>query len=108
MPNCTLVFEVSSQYLKELIILKGPFTITHSGIFIQVVARWTAALEAAEGVDTVAPLAQPWQLLAFVNVCQEVRKLCLEATPEQSTWGTSMPSPGTSCFFKDTQELLDI
>ena len=83
-------------------------TLTDAGILIEVVAGWALALEAAEGVDTVGPLAQPWQLLAFVNVCQEVRKLCLEATPEQSTWGTSMPSPGTSCFFKDTQELLDI
>ena len=83
-------------------------TLTDAGILIEVVAGWALALEAAEGVDTVAPLAQPWQLLAFVNVCQEVRKLCLEATPEQSTWGTSMPSPGTSCFFKNTQELLDI
>ena len=83
-------------------------TLTDAGILIEVVAGWALALEAAEGVDTVAPLAQPWQLLAFVNVCQEVRKLCLEATPEQSTWGTPMPSPGTFCFFKDTQELLDI
>ena len=70
-PNCTLVFEVSSQYLKELIILKGPFTITHSGIFIQVVARWTAALEAAEGIDTFPALAQPWKLLALINIYQD-------------------------------------
>lgn len=83
-------------------------TLTDAGILIEVVARWALALEAAKGVDTVAPLAQPWQLLAFVNVCQEVRKLCLEAIPKQSTWGTPMLSPGTSCFFKDTQELLDI
>lgn len=83
-------------------------TLTDAGILIEVVAGWALALEATEGVDTVAPLAQPWQLLAFVNVCQEVRKLCLEATPKRSTWGTPMPSPGPSCFFKDTQELLDI
>lgn len=83
-------------------------TLTDAGIFIEVVAGWALALEATEGVDTVTTLAQPWQLLAFVNVCQEVRKLCLEATPKRSTWGTPMPSPGPSCFFKDTQGLLDI
>lgn len=52
----------------------GSFTfihiITHSGIFIQVVARWTAALEAAEGVDTFPALAQPWKLLALINIFQ--------------------------------------
>lgn len=83
-------------------------TLADAGILIEVVAGWALALEATEGVDTVAPLAQPWQLLAFINVCQEVRKLCLQATPKQSTWGTPMPSPGTSGFFKDTRELLDI
>lgn len=71
MPNCTLVFEVSSQYLKELIILKRPFTITHSGVFIQVVACGTAALEAAEGVDTFPALAQPWELLTLINIYQD-------------------------------------
>ena len=71
MPNCTLVFEVSSQYLKELIILKGPFTITHSGVFIQVVACGTAALETAEGVDAFPALAQPWELLALINIYQD-------------------------------------
>lgn len=70
-PNCTLVFEVRSQYLKELIILKRPFTITHSSIFIQVVARWTAALEAAKGVDAFPALAQTWELLALINIYQD-------------------------------------
>lgn len=83
-------------------------TLTDAGILVEVVAGWALALEATEGVDTVAPLAEPWQLLAFVDVCQEVRKLRLEATPTRRTWGTPMPSPGSSCFFKDTQELLDI
>ena len=83
-------------------------TFTLGTVLTEPVSSGTAALKGTHSVDTVAPLAQPWQLLAFVNVCQEVRKLCLEATPEQSTWGTPMPSPGTSCFFKDTQELLDI
>lgn len=44
--------------------------ITHSGIFIQEVARGTAALETTEGVDAFAALAQPWKLLALVNVFQ--------------------------------------
>lgn len=44
--------------------------LTDAGVLIEVVARWALTLEAAEGVDTVAPLAQPRQLLAFVNVFQ--------------------------------------
>lgn len=44
------------------------YIITHSGIFIQVVTRWTAALETTKGVDTLPPLTQPWQLLALVNI----------------------------------------
>lgn len=58
--NHILVLQVSSQYLQDLIILQGPFTITHSCIFIQVVACWTAALETPKGVDTFSSLAQPW------------------------------------------------
>lgn len=52
----------------------GSFTfihiITHSGIFIQVVACGTAALETAKGVDTFPALAQPWELLALINIFQ--------------------------------------
>lgn len=52
----------------------GSFTfihiVTHSGIFIQVVTRWTAALETTKGVDTFAALAQPGKLLALVNIFQ--------------------------------------
>lgn len=44
--------------------------ITHSGIFVQVVTGWTAALETAKRVDTFPTLAQPWELLALVNVFQ--------------------------------------
>lgn len=44
--------------------------ITYSSIFVQVVTSWTAALEAAEGVDTFPPLTQPWKLLAFIDVFQ--------------------------------------
>lgn len=44
--------------------------ITHSSVFIQVVTSWTATLEAAKGVDTLPPLAQPWKLLALIDVFQ--------------------------------------
>lgn len=44
--------------------------ITHSSVFVQVVTSRTAALEAAESVDTLPPLAQPWELLALINVFQ--------------------------------------
>lgn len=46
----------------------APNTFTDPGVLVQVVAQGTLALEAAEGVDTVPSLAQPWQLLALVNV----------------------------------------
>lgn len=44
--------------------------ITHTRVFIQVVASWTATLEAAEGVDALPTLAQPWKLLALIDVFQ--------------------------------------
>lgn len=44
--------------------------ITHSSVFIQIVASWTATLEAAKGVDALPPLAQPWELLALINIFQ--------------------------------------
>lgn len=44
--------------------------ITHPCVFIQVVTRWTATLEAAKGVDALPPLAQPWELLALIDVFQ--------------------------------------
>lgn len=44
--------------------------ITHSSVFIQVVTSWTATLEAAKGIDALPPLAQPWKLLALIDVFQ--------------------------------------
>lgn len=43
-------------------------TFTNARLLVEVVSRGTLALEAAEGVDTVSPLAQAGQLLAFVYV----------------------------------------
>lgn len=45
--------------------------ITHSRIFIQVVTRWTAALETPKGVDAFPSLAQPRELLALVDIFQD-------------------------------------
>lgn len=44
--------------------------VTHARVFVQVVAGWTTALEAAEGVDALPTLAQPRKLLALINVFQ--------------------------------------
>lgn len=41
---------------------------TDAGLFVEVVAVWTFALEAAKCIDTVATLAQTRKLLAFVDV----------------------------------------
>lgn len=60
-------------------------TLTDAGVLTEVVARWARTLETAKGVDAVTPLTQPWQLLALVDVCQEVRKPCLGAKPTQRT-----------------------
>ena len=43
-------------------------TFTDAGLFVEVVARRTLALEAAEGVDAVPSLTQAWQLLALIDV----------------------------------------
>lgn len=56
---------------ERIIIPEGALTVAHSGVFIQVVARWTAALEATEGVDAFPALAQPGELLALINIYQE-------------------------------------
>lgn len=71
-------------------------TLTGAGIPIEVVARGACAPKAAKRVATVAPLAQPRQLLALVNVCRGVREPCLEAKPKQRPLGTPMPCPGLS------------
>lgn len=47
----------------------SPLTFADARLFVEVVAVRTLALEAAKCVDTVAPLAQPRELLAFVDVC---------------------------------------
>lgn len=73
---------------------------------MEVVTRWALTLKAAKGVDTVAPLAQPWQLLALINVCQEVRRLCLETTPKQRTQGTPMSRPELSRALEEPVLLL--
>lgn len=43
-------------------------TFTDARLLVEVVSGGTLALEAAEGVDTVSPLAQAGQLLAFIYV----------------------------------------
>lgn len=45
-------------------------TFTDSVIYVEGKASWAFTLEAAKGVDASSSLAQAWQLLAFVDVCQ--------------------------------------
>lgn len=68
---------VGPQYLTEHT-HKGSLTITHARVFIQVIASWTATLEAAEGVDALPTLAQPRKLLALIDVYQKDNKACLQ------------------------------
>lgn len=68
---------VSPQYLKGHT-HKGSLTVTHARVFVQVVASWTATLEAAEGVDALPTLAQPWKLLALIDVYQKDNKARLQ------------------------------
>ena len=84
------------------------------GAILEVVARGALALKAAECIDTVASPAEPWQVLALINICQEVRRPSLEAKPKQRTRGCPCPGLGTpgprrslSWFFRTTWELLD-
>lgn len=81
-------------------------TLTDTRVLIEVVADWALALEAAEGVDTVAPLAQPRELLALVDVCQEARRPSLEAKSEQRTRETPKPCPGLSRALEEPVLLL--
>lgn len=46
-------------------------TFTDSGVCVESVASRTFTLEAAKGVDALSALAQAWQLLALVDVCQK-------------------------------------
>lgn len=45
-------------------------TFTDSGFCVEGVASWAFTLEAAKGVDALSSLAQAWQLLALIDVCQ--------------------------------------
>ena len=45
-----------------------PLTLADACLLVEVVACGALTLEATEGVDTVATLAQAWQLLALINV----------------------------------------
>lgn len=49
-------------------------TFTDSGIYVESVASWTFTLEAAKGVDALSSLAQAWQLLALIDVCQREKE----------------------------------
>ena len=58
-----------AEVIQNLISRIRDLTFTDAGLFVEVVARRTLALEAAEGVDAVPSLAQARQLLALIDVC---------------------------------------
>ena len=63
-PMCLCVFVAAQKYTF------GSYTFADSGFCVEDVASWTFTLEAAEGVDALSSLAQAWQLLALIDVCQ--------------------------------------
>lgn len=73
---------------------------------MEVVVRWILTMKAAESVDTVTSLAEPWLHLELINTCQEVRRPNLEAKPKQRTQGTPMSYPGISRALEEPVLLL--
>lgn len=74
---------------------ESPLTLADAGVLTEVIPSRALALEAAEGVDTVTSPAQPWQLLALIDVCREVRGAECGAESLQKTQATlgSLCSP---------------
>lgn len=74
----------------------SPLTFADARLLVEVVAVRTLALEAAKCVDTVAPLAQPRELLAFIDVCIRKRKRAVVKHTITSLSRQLDLTPGTS------------